>query len=208
MKAINIKNATVELKGQKILENLNFEIKKGEKYFILGANGAGKTTLVKLILGYIWTRIGGNVEVLGKEFGKVDISDVRKQIAWVSPFITQHLEYVSTGLDMVLSGLVGAYAMFRKETEEEMELAKNLLEKLGALDLANKNVRDMSSGELIKILIARAFISKPKLMILDEPTVYLDMAQREMFLNYVDNLIKQNPDLTVLFISQRYYNVM
>lgn len=208
MKAINIKNATVELKGQKILDNLNFEIEKGEKYFILGANGAGKTTLVKLILGYIWARIGGKVEILDKEFGKVDIADVRKQIAWVSPFITQHLEYVSTGLDMVLSGLVGAYAMFRKETEEEMELAKNLLEKLGALDLANKNVRDMSSGELIKILIARAFISKPKLMILDEPTVYLDMAQREMFLNYVDNLIHQNPDLTVLFISQRIEDIL
>ena len=66
----------------------------------------------------------------------------------------------------------------------------------------------MSSGELIKILIARAFVAKPKLMILDEPTVYLDMAQREMFLNYVDNLIRQNPDLTVLFISQRIEDIL
>ena len=81
MKAINIKNATVELKGQKILDNLNFEIEKGEKYFILGANGAGKTTLVKLILGYIWARIGAEVKILGEKYGNTDLASVRKQIA-------------------------------------------------------------------------------------------------------------------------------
>lgn len=208
MKAINIKDATVELSGQEILKNLNFEINQGEKYFILGANGAGKTTLVKLILGYIWARLGASVEVLGKKYGKTNLSEIRKQIAWVSPFITQHLQYVSTGLDMVLSGVEGSYCMFRKETEEEMKEAEALLEKLNALNLANKNVRNMSSGELIKILIARAFMAKPQLMILDEPTVYLDMAQREMFLNYVDNLIAQNPELTVIFISQRIEDIL
>ncbi len=208
MNAINIKNACVEIKGQKILENLNFEIEKGEKYFILGANGAGKTTLVKLILGYIWARIGANVEILGNTYGKTNLSEIRKKIAWVSPFITQHMQYVSTGLDLVLSGIEGSYGMFRKETEEEIQSAVELLEKLGALELANKNVRDMSSGELMKTLIVRAFIAKPKLMILDEPTVFLDMAQREMFLNYIDDLISKNKELTVLFISQRIEDIL
>ena len=70
--AIKIENATVYIDDREILHNINWEVKRGEKYFILGANGAGKTTLVKTMLGYIWPLYGANVEVLGKKFGSVN----------------------------------------------------------------------------------------------------------------------------------------
>ena len=151
--AVNIKNATVYIDNREILHNINWEIKYGEKYFILGANGAGKTTLVKTMLGYIWPLYGANIEVLGKRFGETNLNELRKSIAWVSPFIRQHLANELTGMRMVLSGPDGYLGFYREPTQLELNEANELLEKLNAKHLADKSIMAMSSGEQMKILI-------------------------------------------------------
>lgn len=206
--AINIENAVVCLNQKEILHNINWKVKRGEKYFILGANGAGKTTLVKTILGYIWPLYGANVEILGQKLGRVDLNELRKKIAWVSPFIQKYLKKSDIGVDTVLSGKEGSLGFGRQATEEELEEVKNLLISLDALHLANKSICEMSSGEQMKILIARALSQKPELMIFDEPNVFLDIKEREFFLKTLENLLTNKPEITILYISQRVEDIL
>ncbi len=205
---VKIKNATVYIDEREILHNINWEVEKGDKYFILGANGAGKTTLVKTMLGYIWPFYGATVEILGQRFGNVNLNELRKKIAWVSPFIQQHLARELTGIRMVLSGPDGYLGFYRNANERELEEAKNLLKMLNASHLENKSILGMSSGEQMKILIARALLTKPELMILDEPNVYLDIAEREFLLNTINQLAQNHPELTIIFISQRIEDIL
>ncbi len=205
--AIKIKDANVYLDGVQILHDINFEIEQGQKCFILGANGAGKTTLVKTILGYVWPKWGACVEILGQRFGKTDLNELRKNIAWVSPFIHK-MAGINNGVDMVLSGREGTLGYYQQASNDEIDEVANLLESLDAIHLANKNFADMSSGEQVKILIARALFNNPKLMILDEPTAYLDIAQKEFLLKTVDKIAKENKNLTIIFISQNISDIL
>jgi len=102
--AVNVENARVYLGGHEILHNISWQVQRGERCFILGANGAGKTTLVKVLMGFAWPLFGARVQVLGKTFGHVNLLELRKSIAWVSPFMHKWLEDGSwNGRDMVLS---------------------------------------------------------------------------------------------------------
>ena len=145
---------------------------------------------------------------MGKQLGKYDLKELRKTIAWVSPFIQQHLDSSLTGLDMVLSGPDGYLGFYRKASDEELSEAHELLKMLNAEHLAEKSILGMSSGEQMKILIARMLASKPELMIFDEPCVFLDMKEREVLLNAIENLAKNNSELTVIFISQRIEDIL
>ena len=105
MNAVTVKDARVFLSGREILHNINWQVERGERCFILGANGAGKTTLVRMLMGYAWPVFGATVEVLGKRFGTVNLQELRKRIAWVSPLMHQWLgDREWTGREMVLSG--------------------------------------------------------------------------------------------------------
>ncbi len=209
MNAIHVENARVYLGGQEILHNISWQVKRGERCFILGANGAGKTTLVKTLMGYAWPVYGAKVEVLGHTFGQVNLVELRKSIAWVSPFMHQWLaDRDWTGLEMTLSGLDGTIGVFRDMTEEETERARAMLKSLRAEHLADRTVVTMSSGEQVKVLIARALMTAPELMILDEPSVYLDIAGREFLLNTIAELASTRPELTIVFITQRIEDIL
>ena len=145
--AVNIENATVCLNQKEILHSMNWKVKKGERYFILGANGAGKTTLVRMLLGYIWPLYGAKIEILGKQFGRVDLNELRKSIAWVSPFIQKHLKSSDIGVDTVLSGGGGSLGFGRQAVKDELKKVEELLVSLDAIHLANKSICEMSSGE-------------------------------------------------------------
>ena len=206
--AIKMENVCVSLQGTEVLHDINWKVEKGSKYFILGANGSGKTTLVKTLLGYIWAHYGANIEILGEKFWHTDINELRKSIAWISPFLQKEIEPCTTGVDMVLSGKTGTLGFFRKATDIELTEVETILKEINGLHLANKDFSKMSSGEQMKILVARALNSNPKLMILDEPSVYLDITERENFLKIIDNLAKNKKELTIIFITQRIEDIL
>lgn len=210
MNIINVENARVFLSGREVLCNINWQVKKGERCFILGANGAGKTTLVRMLMGYAWPFFGAKVEVLGKRFGTVNLQELRKRIAWVSPlmhrWLTSDREW--TGREMVLSGPDATIGLFRDATPDEEERALALMQSLRAEHLMERTVSTMSSGEQVKVLIARALMTNPELMILDEPSVYLDIAGREFLLHTIEELAATHPELTIIFISQRIEDIL
>lgn len=209
MLAVHVQNARVYLSGREVLHGINWDVERGERCFILGANGAGKTTLVRMLMGYSWPLFGATVEVLGKRFGSINIRELRRRIAWVSPLMHQWLGDRSwTGLEMPLSGPDATIGLFRKPSEQEVKRARTLLAHLRAEHLADRTVVTMSSGEQVKVLIARALMTNPDLMILDEPSVFLDIAGREFLLRTIADLASHRPDLTLIFITQRIEDIL
>lgn len=207
---INVEGANVYLSGREILHDINWQVKRGERCFILGANGAGKTTLVRMLMGYSWPVFGAKVEVLGARFGTINLQELRKRVAWVSPLMYRWInsDREWTGREMVLSGPDATIGLQREPTEEEEIRAAELLASLRATDLAERKVNVMSSGEQVKVLIARALMCNPELMILDEPSVYLDIAGREFLLNTIEQLAESHPELTLVFITQRIEDII
>ncbi len=206
--AINVEHATVFLGGREILHDISWQVERGERCFILGANGAGKTTLVKMLMGYAWPLYGAKVQVLGKTFGAVNLMELRRSIAWVSPCMQQWVDGEIKGLEVVLSGVEGTFGLFRKATDDELERAHSIMKSLRCEALADRSLVTMSSGEQVKILIARAMMTAPELMILDEPSVYLDIAGREFLLDFIAKLAADRPDLTMIFITQRIEDIL
>ncbi len=206
--AINVEHATVFLGGREILHDISWRVMRGDRCFILGANGAGKTTLVKMLMGYAWPLYGAKVQVLGKTFGSVNLMELRRSIAWVSPCMQQWMNGEIRGLEMVLSGIDGTFGLFRRAAAGEVKRARDVMGSLRCESLMDRSLVTMSSGEQVKILIARAMMTAPELMILDEPSVYLDIAGREFLLDFIAALAADRPDLTMIFITQRIEDIL
>ncbi len=204
---VKIKDANVFLDRELILSNINWEVNKGDHWFILGANGAGKTTLVRMLMGLVWPKFGAEVSVLGGIYGKCNLFETRKKISWVSPFLQKWTAAKWSVLEVALSGLDGTIGLYKKHSESDKKKALSIMEKLDCAGIAGHSYDKISSGEQIKALIARALISNPELIILDEPFVHLDMKSREFLMNSVNNLAKSPAAPTILFITQRIEDI-
>lgn len=205
--AIDIKNATLKLGGNEILHSLSWSVERGEHWFILGPNGAGKTTLVKMILGLIWPLYGAEVTVLGNRYGRSNLFEVRKKIAWASPFLQEWtssvMQHQCTVLDVVLSGIDSTVGFYRKALPEEIDKAMDILNLLNADKLRDRPFGHASSGEQVKAMIGRTLIAEPELLILDETCVHLDLKSREILLDAIEAIAKNAKDTSILFVTQR-----
>ncbi len=181
MSIIDLHSICFRRQEKKILDEVSWTIQAGGHCALLGANGSGKTTLLKIVTGYEWPT-SGRVEVLGKRFGACDLPQLRKTIGWVSSAIEERLPHNDTALDVVLSGLEASMGVYRSFDDEEMAKALEALASLEAEDLAQQPFGRLSQGEQQRVLIARALVVKPRLLILDEPCVGLDPAARHHFL--------------------------
>jgi len=206
---IKIRNADLFLAEKQVLFDINWEVSQGDNWFVLGPNGSGKTTLTRMIMGYIWPKFGAEITVNNNTFGKCDVTAVRKDIAWVSPFLgnwTSSRKW--TVEEIVISGIDSTIGLFRDSTTLEKEKAFEILKILESIDLYNKLFTELSSGEQIKVLIARALISKPRIMILDEACAYLDLKSREFLLDTIDRLANDNNSPAIIFVTQRIEDII
>ena len=157
-----------------ILENINLRLEEGHILAILGPNGIGKTTLLKCMIGLLpWH--SGKTLFYGKDIHTLKPKDVWSTISYIPQ--SRGFAFSYTGLEMVLLGRSAHLGTFQQPGKEEIEMAEAMMERVGITRLANKDCNRMSGGELQMVLIARALINEPKLIILDEPTVGLDPAQ-------------------------------
>lgn len=151
-----------------ILNNVTFSIDKGEFVGIIGPNGGGKTTLLKLIMGFL-KPLSGKIKVFGKEEGEKS-----QKIAYVPQNLRYDREFPISVKELVLLGRLEHLPWFGKFSGKDHKEAREALEKVGIRDLENEAFGKLSGGQQQRALIARALASKPKLLLLDEPTANVD----------------------------------
>lgn len=185
---------------QVILKNINWHLSTSQHWGILGLNGAGKTTLLQLITGYIWPS-SGELTVLGERFGHTSIPALRQRIGWVSSALQYQLKDYDLAEEIVLSGKYATIGLHQIVTEAELNEAKKMLRSCGGEDLIGKKYAIMSQGQRQIVLITRALMAQPEILILDEPCNGLDLFAREELLQRIDAISKQPEGPTLIFVT-------
>ncbi|MFA5865611.1 MAG: ABC transporter ATP-binding protein [Phycisphaerae bacterium] len=200
MPILDLKNIDFLRGSRMILSGVSWTIQPGQHWALLGANGSGKTTLLKIITGYEWPS-EGSVSVLGQNFGQCNLPQLRKTIGWVSCALEHNLPEFDTALQIVASGFEASLGLYRDFTQNEFLYARQALEFLGGGYFVDQPYSQLSQGEQQRVLIARALVNKPALLILDEPCSGLDPAARESFLNDLARLTRQNNAPTLIYVT-------
>ncbi len=197
---LSVKNVHFVRNHRAILNGVTWTINPGEHWAILGANGSGKTTLLKLVTGYEWAT-EGSIEVLGERFGETDVRALRKHVGWVSSSLEHRLPANDRVIDVVLSGLEATLGVYRTFEDSEKDAALCALGSIGSEDLARKRYGVLSQGEQQRVLIARALVAKPSVLILDEPCAGLDPAARYRFLDDMSRLAQSDSAPALILVT-------
>lgn len=196
MKIIEVKNLTVRYRGIEALSDISFDVNEGDYVGIVGPNGSGKTTLIRALLGLV--EFDGKVYFHGKNFS--DFSK-EKHIGYLPQkmsFLDQR--FPATAGEIVLSGVYCCKKFPKRLTKEDYLAADKALELLDVTKLKGHSIGKLSGGQQQRILLARALVHKPDILILDEPTVALDAQSHKAFYSTVKQLNKENK-VTVLLVS-------
>ncbi|MGX1974348.1 ABC transporter ATP-binding protein [Streptomyces kronopolitis] len=185
--------------GQVILDAVDWTVRSGEHWALLGANGAGKTTMLRLVGALMFPTVG-SVEVLGHRLGAVDVRELRAAIGLVSG--AQKVPQDATGHTVVLTGATGTVQpLWRKYDEATRERAHELLAELDCKELADRPYGVCSGGQRARILIARALMAEPRLLLLDEPFNALDLPSREDLIDALHRLAAGRPELSTVTVT-------
>lgn len=176
--------------GEAVLSGISWRIRNGEHWVVFGLNGSGKTTLLNLIAGYVQPATG-RMDVLGRTFGRYDWRALRREIGFASSSLAERLYADETALEIVLSGLFATIGLYEEAGWDEEEKAVAALDLVGISGLSGRRYAGLSQGERQKVLIARALVNSPRLLLLDEPCAGLDLFAREKVLSCIQHLAQK-----------------
>lgn len=197
---LRLRNVDYVRESRQILTDINLTVNSGEHWALIGPNGAGKSTILSMC-GAEKHPTRGIVRVLGHHLGHVEIRKLRESIGHVNP--RHPLRSALTVQQVVLTGATGTTELMSRwePSREVLDRASYLVDMLGLHALEGATWTTMSQGERGRTLIARALITDPHLLLLDEPSTGLDVAAREQFLETVDRLHRSQPDLATVLVT-------
>jgi iron complex transport system ATP-binding protein len=204
---LELTNATLVRGGARVLDGVTLAIHRGEHTAILGPNGAGKSSLIRLLTFDDRPRLGENgvppMRIFGQE--RWDVNALRTRFGVVTGELdhTFGLETSNgrvSGLDVATSGLLGSHGVFshHEVTDAMRASAREALARVGASSLAGKPLNEMSAGERRRVLIARALVTRPEALVLDEPTTGLDFVARHQFMESIRRLASDGTTLILV----------
>ena len=204
---LEISSLSIQRNGTTILKDLNWRVQHSEHWVILGANGSGKTSLLSAISGYLMPTTG-EISVLGQRYGQSDWRELRKQIGIVSSSVRQMMADDEPALESVASGKYAMIDFWGTVSRADRAAAQKILQQIECAYLAGRPWRVLSQGERQRVLIGRALMARPKLLILDEPCAGLDPAAREHFLQFIQRLGMKRNSPTLVLVTHHVEEIM
>ena len=198
---ISFRNVTLRYGERTIFENLNWEVCRGERWALHGRNGSGKSALLGLICGDNPQAYACDISLFGCRRGTGEsIWDIKKRIGYVSP--EMHRAYLKDlpAIEIVASGLHDSVGLYVRPRPEQLDTCLHWMRVFGIEDLAHRTFLKLSSGEQRMVLLARAFVKDPELLILDEPLHGLDTERREMVRALIDDFCSR-PEKTLIMVT-------
>jgi molybdate transport system ATP-binding protein len=172
-----------------VLEQISWEIRSGEQWAVFGRNGAGKSSLIKLLYGDLAPAAGGSLERRGFPKG-THIEDFKKTVGFLSPELqSDYARDDVTVEDIVISGRHASIGLNEPPSRADRRAAQRWLRAFDLAELATRSPRELSYGQLRRVLLARAMVNSPRLLLLDEPCAGLDSATRDEVLAQVERLV-------------------
>ncbi|MGZ4975270.1 MAG: ABC transporter ATP-binding protein, partial [Limisphaerales bacterium] len=174
---------------------------------VLGANGSGKTSLLSALTGYL-TPSSGTIQLFNETFGQTDWRELRKRVGMVSSSIRQLIHEEDTAVDVVVSGKDAMIGSWGKVTAADRKRGLSLLKQIECENLVERPWAVLSQGERQRVLIGRALMANPALLILDEPCAGLDPVARERFLSFIQRLGMQKNSPTLVLVTHHVEEIM
>lgn len=201
---VELKNVSVSYNEIPILKDINWTVKKGEFWELSGPNGSGKTTMLDMIYGDNPKAYGVDLYLFGNRKGSGEsVWEIKKKIGYFSPAITELFKGTHTIEQMLISGLVDSVGLYQKPSDKQTSLAQKWLKTLGLLKEKNSVFRSIPLVQQRMVLIARAMIKHPPLLILDEPSTSLD-EKAALTLTKLVNEFAAESETTILYVSHRH----
>ncbi|MCL7764919.1 ATP-binding cassette domain-containing protein [Polaribacter sp. Z014] len=200
---ITLQNVNVEYDDRCILKNINWTINKNEFWHLIGPNGSGKTTILSMIYGNNVKAFRQEVYLFGKKKGSGEsVWEIKEKIGYFSPAILELFKRRITVAQMVLSGFYDSVGLYQTPTTLQIKTADDWLELLNLKSKSNTSFQDLTAATQRLVLIARAMIKHPPLLILDEPLINLDNQGTAIVVALINKIVKES-DTTILFVSHR-----
>ncbi len=208
--ALELRNVSYVRDGRPILQSIDWIVQPGEHWAILGPNGGGKTTLLKLACGYIWPNAGGEIYRNGKALA--NLPELRKSIGWVTSTLTAQIPEREVVIRTVVSGKFAQIGYLEgfggQANRRDYRIAQKFLDEMRCGQLGNQEFGTLSQGEQQKVLVARARMTRPYLIFLDEPCAGMDPGARENFLTTLDALGKRRNMPALIFVTHHIEEIL
>ena len=199
---IQFNHVTIQYGNRTILKDLNWVVLKGEHWALSGQNGSGKSTLLSLVCADNPQSYACDISLFGHKRGSGEsIWDIKRHIGYVSPEMHRSYKQNIPALQIVASGLKDTIGLYFRPSKEEKEQCLKWMDVFGIRHLADRKFLEMSSGEQRLVLLARAFVKSPDLLILDEPLHGLDLCNRNLVKAIVDRYMYEDPDRTLIYVT-------